>query len=70
MTRALDTRHFTLEGIFLKFLEDSELDVLLQKIHKTNGRPEPHISVMIFGNIYKPENVFGFFHNKITSVNF
>ena len=39
--------------------------VLIQKVNN-----KPHFSVMIFGNIYKQENVFVFFHYKITSINF
>ena len=40
----------------------------LQKIGLSNL--QPHFSVMVFGNIDKPKNVFVFFHNKITSTNF
>ena len=31
---------------------------------------KPHFLVMIFGIIDKPKNIFVFFHNKNTSINF
>ena len=33
-------------------------------------RQNPHFSVMMFGIINKPENIFVSFHNKIASINF
>ena len=46
-------------------LSDASLDFLT-----AGSLYKPHFSVMIFGNIDKPKNVFVFFNNKITSINF